>query len=306
MNILIAGGSGFIGQALIENLAKDHQITVLGRHLSKLEATFPENIKKCTWEGLSKLDANHFDAIINLSGRNISEGRWSVDIKKEIIDSRVETTLTLINWAASFKAKPHFYCANAVGIYGLQENGDKEVFTEDSPIEFEAPRDFLAETGTRWQKAAETAQSYDMPLTITRFGVVLQKGQGMLKKLYMPFNLGLGSVIGDGKQGLSWIHIDDLIEAYRFLLHHPELTGAYNLCSPQPVEQKEFAKAFAKTLHRPMFLKTPNMVIRLMLGEMGDNLIIQGQKVAAKKLLEAGFEFKYPNIEQALKKEYGK
>lgn len=304
MNILIAGASGFIGQELISVLKDQNDITVLGRDLEKLKGIFSADIILHTWDELNELNAKSYDVLINLSGANISSNRWTTEFKNQIIDSRVETTLSLINWAKSQKATPRFYCANAVGIYGLQANGDKEVFTEDSHIEVENPRDFMSEIGVKWQKAAEKAVDSGMDLTITRFGVVLKKGQGMLKKLAPAYYLGLGSVIGDGEQYISWIHIDDLVQAYAFLLNHPELTGAYNLTSPHPVEQKRFAKSLASAMNRPLFLKTPAKVIQWMFGEMGDCLINHGQQVAAKKILEAGFVFKYPNIDLALKQEF--
>lgn len=304
MEILIAGASGFIGQELVEALQQQHKITVVGRDKSRLQTLFPQEIRQCSWDQLDKLDANNFHALINLCGHNISAGRWTEKIKQKIIDSHVDTTTSLINWAASQKAKPHFYCANAVGIYGLQENADKETFTEDSPIEFESPRDFLNLVGARWQKAAQAALDYGMKVTITRFGVVLKKGQGMLKKLAPSYYFGLGSVIGDGQQVISWIHIDDVVHAYLFLLKHPDLTGAFNLTSPYPVEQKEFARTLANSMHRPLLLKTPAAVIRFLFGEMGDCLINKGQRVAAKRLPEAGYQFRYPRLKEALEHEF--
>ncbi len=304
MNLLIAGASGFIGQELTAALKNKHHVTAVGRDLSRLKATFSSGVEFCTWDHLNELDANSYDAIINLCGTNISAQRWSIEVKRKIIDSRVDTTQSLINWAINQQAQPHFYCANAVGIYGMQKDGDKEVFTEDSLIEFDKPRDFLNEVGARWQQATQEALDHGMKVTITRFGVVLKKGQGMLKKLSPSYYLGLGSVVGSGEQVISWIHIDDLVGAYIFLLNHPELTGAFNLTSPHPVEQKEFANTLSKAMNRPRLLKTPAFVIRLLFGEMGDCLINHGQRVAAKRILEAGFQFKYPLLEQALNHEY--
>ncbi|QBR84606.1 TIGR01777 family protein [Legionella israelensis] len=304
MDILIAGASGFIGQELVKALKNHHQITVLGRDSSKLQDKFSKEIKQCTWDKLDELKAKNYDAVINLCGHNISAGRWTVEVKQKIIDSRVDTTTSLINWAISQNAKPHFYCANAVGIYGLQKNGDKETFNENSPIEFEHPRDFLNLVGARWQQATQLAIDHGMNVTITRFGVVLKKGRGMLKKLTPSYYLGLGSVIGDGQQVISWVHLDDVVHAYLFLLEHPDLIGAFNITSPYPVEQKEFAKTLAKSMHRPLLLKTPAIVIRLLFGEMGDCLINKGQRVAAKRLIEAGYQFRYPELKDALTHEF--
>lgn len=306
MNILIAGGSGFVGQELIRVLSKKHNITVLGRSEQKLKALFPRDIYCISWENLDKVNPKNFEIIINLSGSNIGARRWSTEIKRNLIDSRVDTTTSLINWASAGGAKPHFYCANAIGIYGLQTNGDKEVFTESSPIDYDNPRDFLSEIGIRWQKAAESATEYGMKVTITRFAVVLKKGQGMLKKLSPSYSLGLGSIIGDGQQILSWIDVDDLTHAYEFLLDHPEIEGVVNLCAPNPVEQKQFAKTLAKTMGRPLLFKTPEFIIRLLFGEMGDTLINHGQNVIGQRLLENGFQFQYPTLSQSLQHQFKK
>ena len=181
MNILIAGASGFIGHELVHALCDEHQITALGRNKSILTREFPKNIACCSWEELPNLDANQFDAVINLCGLNIAESRWNDKIKKELIDSRVNTCNTLINWIIKHQAKPHFICANAVGIYGLQDKDDKRTFDENTLIDFVNPRDFLSEIGIKWQMALQPAIDYGMPVTSTRFGVVLKKGQGMLK-----------------------------------------------------------------------------------------------------------------------------
>ncbi|BCA94825.1 hypothetical protein TUM19329_11860 [Legionella antarctica] len=197
-------------------------------------------------------------------------------------------------------AKPHIYCANAVGIYGLQNNGDPTVFDEDTDIDFSHPKDFLSEVGIRWQQALKDAEDAGLAVTTTRFGVVLKKGKGFLGKLYPSYICGLGSVIGDGRQILSWVDSRDLVNAYRFLLAHPHLTGPVNITSPNPCMQKDFAKAFAQSLHRPLLLKTPAFVMRLLFGEMGEYLINSGQRVVPKRLLEAGFKFQSNDIKEAL------
>lgn len=304
MNILIAGASGFIGKALVDALKDNHNITVLGRNETTLRQLFPVNIKHCSWDGLPELDAHHYDAVINLCGYNISAQRWTEAVKKQLIESRVTTSQALIKWIIHHKAKPHFLCANAVGIYGLQENGDETSLEEDTFIDTVNPKDFLSEIGVKWQAALQPAIDEGISVVTTRFGVVLKKGEGMLKKLTPSFYLGLGSIIGDGTQMLSWIHIDDLIRAIVFILHKPELSGPFNTTSPQPVSQAQFAHALAKAMHRPLFFKMPAFLIRLLLGEMGDNLLLKGQRVIPKRLLDAGFQFHYPSIEGALEHEF--
>ncbi|MDP3706311.1 MAG: TIGR01777 family oxidoreductase [Legionellaceae bacterium] len=304
MNILIAGASGFIGHALVRSLKIDHHITVLGRNKSTLQREFSNAATCCTWDELSQLDAKQFDAIINLCGFNIAASKWSEAVKKQLIDSRVSTSTILIHWLIKHQAKPHFICANAVGIYGLQDNGDQSAFDEDTLINTKNPPDFLSKIGVCWQEALQPAIDYGIPVTTTRFGVVLQKGQGMLKKLFPSFYLGLGAIIGDGQQSLSWVHINDVVGAITFLLNKPELTGAFNLTSPYPVSQKEFSHKLATCLHRPLFLKMPAFFIRLLFGEMGECLLLKGQRVVPKRLFEAGYQFQYPKLNQALQREF--
>jgi uncharacterized protein (TIGR01777 family) len=303
VNVLIAGASGFIGHKLVTALQSDHVVTVLGRDMVNLQRHFLSPVKTVTWDMLPDLEASEYDAIINLCGYNIADSRWSDIVKKQLIDSRVKTTAMLVDWAIKQQAKPHFICANAIGIYGMQHNADNKELDEDSPVDFENPRDFLSEIGVRWQQALQPAIDYGLNVTTTRFGVVLGKGEGVLKKLTPSFYMGLGSVIGDGKQIISWVHIDDVVGAILFLLNKPELTGAFNITSPNPVSQAEFARILATTMHRPLLLKMPAFVIRALFGEMGECLLLKGQRVVPTRLIESGYEFFYPALIDALRHE---
>lgn len=305
MNILIAGASGFIGTELVNFLSPNHRITVLGRNLEKLEPLFPKDIAKLTWQNLNNQDAKQYDLIINLSGSNIGAKRWNTSVKKELIESRTLTNQQLIEWLVKHNAKPRFICANAVGIYGAQAVS-LDTFDEDTLLTYSAKDDFLQQIGFAWEQSLQPAIDADIPVTITRFGVVLKQGEGMLKKLELPFRLGLGSIIGDGEQILSWIHYQDLISALNFLIEHPQLQGSINITAPYPVAQKEFAKELANILNRPLFLKLPSWFIKTVFGEMGDYLLLKGQKVVSKRLSELGFEFTYPKINKALDKEYAR
>ena len=304
MNVLIAGASGFIGQKLVAALQSAHTITVLGRDMASLQQRFSKPVNVVTWERLPNLEAKTFDTVINLCGYNIAASRWNHAVKKELIDSRVKTTATLIDWAIKYHAKPHFICANAVGIYGLQESQDSQELDEDSPIDFERPRDFLSEIGIRWQQALQPAIDFGMNVTTTRFGIVLGKGNGVLKKLSPSFYMGLGSIIGDGKQIMSWVHIDDVVGAIIFLLNKPDTRGVFNVTSPNPVSQAEFARALASVMHRPLLLKMPAFIIRMLFGEMGECLLLKGQRVVPNRLIELGYEFRYPDLKDALRHEY--
>lgn len=304
MNIILAGASGFVGHELIRALQIDHHITALSRKKTNSPGDVSRNVTHCTWDELPELNANDYDAVINLCGYNIASSRWSDRVKKNLIDSRVNTSEALIAWIIKQQARPHFLCANAVGIYGLQDNGDTSAVDEDTPIDVTSPRDFLSEIGIRWQEALKPAADYGMQVTTLRFGVVLKKGGGMLKKLIPSFYVGLGSIVGDGKQCISWVHMDDVVGAILFLLNKPELTDAFNITSPNPVSQAEFAQALAASMHRPLLFKIPAFFIRTLFGEMGECLLLKGQRVQPKRLIEAGYQFCHPQLADALQHEF--
>ncbi|RUR07427.1 TIGR01777 family oxidoreductase [Legionella sp. km772] len=302
MNILIAGASGFIGTLLVKQLSPMHQISVLGRNLAKLEHIFPKNIHKITWDSLKEHDAAPYDLLINLSGSSIGAKRWREKIKHELIESRTLTNKRLTEWLIAYHAKPRFFCANAIGIYGAQVLSTG-AFDEDTPIPQQA-QDFLQHIGLAWEQSLKPALDAGIFVTTLRFGVVLKKREGMLKKLELPFGLGLGSIIGSGNQTLSWVHYEDLINAVNFLINQPSLPSTINITSPSPVTQKEFATSLAAALNRPLFIKMPGWFVKILFGEMGNYLLLQGQKVLPKRLTELGFQFTYPNIVNALNHEY--
>ena len=299
MMILIAGASGFVGKKLVQALAAHHSLIVVGRNQARLLRDFPASVRAFAWSQLHELDAKSVDVVINLSGLNIAASRWNARVKRELIDSRVDTSTQLIEWAMQQHAKPRFICANAVGIYGMQDPSAMAL-DEQSAIDLDHPRDFLSEIGIRWQQALQPAVDDGMNVVTTRFGVVLAKDGGMLKQLRLSFMFGLGSVLGDGEQVISWVHADDVVGAMLFLLEHPQLSGAFNITSPFLVTQREFAHALAKTMHRPLWLTLPSWLIHGLLGEMGDSLLLKGQRVVPSRLLEEGYGFKYPHLLDAL------
>lgn len=302
MNILIAGASGLIGTALVNQLSANHKVTVLGRKLDKLERAFKEGIDKLTWDNLNNHSAKRYDLIINLSGANISAKRWCDSVKEELIESRTRPNQQLSQWLITQNAKPRFFCANAVGIYGSQERSENPLDEESIlPLSSE---DFLQKIALLWEQSLEPAIAADIPVTTLRFGVVLKQGEGMLKKLELPFRFGLGSILGQGEQTLSWIHYKDLVRAIDFLIEHPEVQGAVNLTAPYPIAQKEFAKALASAVNRPLFIKMPGWLVKALFGEMGNYLLLRGQKVVPKRLTELKFNFNFPTINLALNQEY--
>ena len=304
MNILIAGASGFIGAELATHLSQHHKITVLGRKLEKLASIFSKDVSQLTWDSLKLHDAKQYDIIINLSGSSIGAKRWSSKVKKELIKSRTDTNQQLVEWLIHHHAKPRFFCANAIGIYGAQTIS-KESFDEQSPLP-KSSDDFLQHIGILWEQSLKAAIDAHIPVTTLRFGVVLKKGEGILKKLELPFRLGLGSILGSGSQTLSWIYYKDLIKAINFLIEHQDVTGPVNITSPYPITQQEFAQELAKALNRPLFFKTPALIIKMLFGEMGDYLLLKGQRVFPSRLNELGFTFTYPKIESVLVEEFKK
>ena len=308
MKIVVCGATGFVGRNLIPALLKDqHQILVVGRNTNKSKNIFKQTVAHSSWDQLDQLSPNNFDAIINLAGENIAGNRWSAKLKKVIKESRVNSTKKIAAWCLKSKTKNlHIYNTSAIGIYGLQctQKNFPERLTESSNIPFGKPADFLSEVGQEWEKAANPLIAGGFPVTFMRFSVVLKRNEGILKKLEIPFAFGLGSILGSGNQAFSWIDIDDLIRAILFLLKHPEIKGAVNLCSPQSVSQKFFAKTLAHIMHRPLILKMPAFWIKILFGQMGEELLLGGQHVYPERLTQLGFEFLYPDLYKALEHEW--
>jgi hypothetical protein len=231
------------------------------------------------------------DVIINLAGASIFS-RWTRKQKEIIRSSRISTTRNLVEALPDDSKHITFFSSSAVGYYGFHK--DKEL-TESSP----AGDDFLARLAYDWEQEALLAKKKGSSVVITRFGIVLGKNGGALGLMFPLFKYFLGGPLGSGQQWFSWIHMYDLAEAFIFLLKHKEITGAVNLCSPNQVRNKELGKAIGKILHRPSFLPAPAFVIKLFLGEFG-SILLKGQRVVPSRLLDAGFIFQYPDIEEAL------
>jgi hypothetical protein len=296
MRILMSGGTGFVGSYLAARLLKDgHEVTVLVRSSEEARGVSSgvslaqgNPTQRGPWQETIR---NH-DAVINLAGAPIFT-KWTDEQKRAILESRVSTTRNLVEGIETDPEKSFaLFSTSAVGYYGF--HGDEEI-TEDSP----PGNDFLATVATEWEGEALKARQKGARVVITRFGIVLGAGGGALGQMIPLFKRFVGGPIGNGRQWFSWVHTQDLTEAFLFLLNHPELSGPVNVCSPNPVRNKDLAKALGETLHRPAFLPAPGFMIRLVLGEFG-SVILKGQRVLPRRLLESGFVFQHPEIREAL------
>ena len=292
MKILIGGSHGLVGTALIKSLeAQGHEIFRLVRHAptSKTEVEWSPDRYSIA---LARIEG--FDAVVNLAGESIAEGRWTDEKKRRIRESRVKGTKLLGDALANLTVPPKtFVCASAIGYYG---NRGDELLTETSG----PGDDFLAKVCAEWEEATALATEKGVRVVNARFGVILDINGGALKKMLPPFRMGVGGRIGSGKQWMSWIALDDVIGGIKFALANESVRGPVNLVSPNPVTNAEFTKTLGKVLSRPTIFPIPGFAIKLMFGEMGEALLLGGQRVAPVRLVGGGFEFRYPQLQAAL------
>ncbi|PSW13930.1 TIGR01777 family protein [Photobacterium sanctipauli] len=296
MNILVTGGTGLIGKALISQL-HNCNITVLSRNPQQASQQLGASVKAIA--SLDQLDdLDPFDAVINLAGEPIINKRWTDNQKEKIRQSRWGLTQTLVDKCHAGSNPPHtFISGSAVGIYGNQH---EETITEDFNIGAQVKADdFAHQVCQQWEYIALKAQSEQTRVCLLRTGIVLAKQGGALAKMLPPYQLGLGGPIGSGKQYFPWIHIEDMVQAILFLLHTPHTEGAFNLTAPEPVTNKVFSQALAKTLRRPHLLFTPAFVLKAALGE-ASSLLLDGQRAIPAKLEQFGYTFRHPQLGEAL------
>jgi uncharacterized protein (TIGR01777 family) len=303
MRIIMAGGSGLIGRALVSVLSNDgNEITVLSRR-PEIVTGMPVGVRILQWDGKTIQnwadDIENTDAIINLTGENLSgEGffpsRWSNERKERLLNSRVNSGKLLAKAIEMSNKKPSvFVQASGIGFYGTDL--EKE-FTEES----RGGNDFLANLSKEWEASSESVEIQGVRRVVVRNGIVLSTQRGALPLLLLPYKLFVGGPLGSGKQVYSWIHMDDEVNAIWFLINHDQAMGIFNLTSPNPVTNAEFGKTIGRVMKRPHYFPLPSFVLRLVLGEVA-SLVLEGQKVLPRRLLDCGYEFKYPTLDKALK-----
>lgn len=294
MNILITGGTGFIGQALTKHfLTKKDNVTILGRDDSKIKNIFGNNVKSTSWQEFNNdptVALEDMDLIINLAGTNIGEKKWTKERKAEIIESRVNVTTLIAQACAKMNNPPTLFSASGIGIYGCSTT-NKQFIENDQA---DNASNFLVQVALAWEQATQSAAKNTRVVQM-RFAGVLGNG-GLLKKMRLPFQLGLGGAMGNGEQPFPWIALHDLIRAIDFLIEHDQISGPVNFVAPECISQNQFAQAYASVLHRPHFLTTPAFAIKLAFGEMGELLLLNGQCAYPKVLLNSGFKFDYDKI----------
>ncbi|MEE8575521.1 MAG: TIGR01777 family oxidoreductase [Thermodesulfobacteriota bacterium] len=294
MNFLITGGTGFIGSRLVRLLISDgHSVTVLTRNTQ--EATKKLGSKVHLIKSLESVPGEtRFDVIINLAGEPINE-RWSAAKKKAFISSRVSTTEGVIRLLARLEVRPGVLVSgSAIGFYG--SHGDDELTETSTPN-----REFTHELCHKWEEAASEAEELGVRVALLRTGIALGRGGGALEKLLPVFRKGLGGPLGSGRQWMSWIALDDLIDVICHIINNETLSGPLNATAPGAVTNREFTRTLGRVLSRPAFFRVPAFIVKIIFGEMGNTLLLKGQRVVPERLQKSGYIFKYPDLYGALR-----
>ena len=314
MKILVAGSSGLVGTALVDALARDgHRVVRLMRPGSSTRkdaghhgvSNAARQIIEVNWNpttcdlegapfGTDQSKAEGADAVVNLAGASVAQGPWTEERKALLRSSRVHTTRELVCTLEKMTARPKvFLCASATGYYG---NRGEEVLTEDS----KPGEDFLARLTQEWEAEAVKAEALGLRVVRTRFGIILEKHGGALPEMMRPFRFGVGGRLGSGKQWVSWITLADTIAIIRYLLNNRALHGAVNVVSPQAVRNAQFTKVLAQLMQRPALFPAPAFLLRLVLGEMADALLLASQRAVPTRLQQLGYKFLHPELSSAL------
>lgn len=292
MRVLITGASGLVGKELRRSFTDQGYEMLLA---SRSEPRDENYIQWTIEDGFAEPERlEGIDVVVHLAGENVSGLRWTDDKKKAIRDSRVLGTRNVVDAISKLKNKPHtFIASSAIGFYG--ERGDEEV-TESSA----AGDNFLAGVCKEWEAESRRAEDAGIRTVLLRTGIVLSKDGGALGTMLTPFKMGVGGVVGSGKQWMSWISMDDEIAVINFAIDNENIRGAVNAVSPNPATNESFTKTLGEVLYRPTFLPLPEFAVSMIFGEMGDALLLASTKVLPKRLEDAGFEFKFPNLKEAV------
>lgn len=293
--IAISGSTGLIGSALVESLrAEGHRVRRLVRSQTGARS---QHVRWDPAAGVLDPQAlRGVDGVVHLAGENVGE-RWSAEKKRRIRESRVQGGRLLADAIAALDERPRvLVSASAIGIYG--DRGDEPLDEDSAPGD-----DFLARVGQEWEAATRPAAERGVRVVKLRFGVVLTPRGGALQRMLLPFRLGLGAKLGNGRQWMSWVSLTDAVEAIRWALFTPSAEGVYNVVAPNPVTNAEFTRTLGHVLGRPALLTVPAAALRLAFGEMADATVLASQRAYPRRLLEAGFRFRYPALEAALRAE---
>jgi uncharacterized protein len=298
MRIIITGATGLIGKTLCARLHTNYEIVALSRNPQKAKSALGSDIKIVRWDTNSPGEwAQYIDnafAVINLTGEPIASGRWTQAKKQHILQSRINSTKAIADAIESVKNKPSVLIqASAVGYYGF---GRQEALDEST----RPGSGFLADVCKQWEETAKAVERFGVRCAVIRSGLVLSRYGGALPRLAKPFKFFLGGYPGTGSQWVSWITIDDEIAAIRFLMENSQLSGAFNLTSPDAVTMKQLCQAIGRILKKTCWLPIPALALRLVFGKMADEMLLTGQRVLPNRLSRAGFSFAHPNIAEAL------
>lgn len=298
--IIVTGGTGFIGKRLVQELAgSNYELFILTRDKERTQKIFANKVTLLQWDAQTSTDWSEYAdsayAIINLAGENIGAGRWTRKKKQSILQSRLQAGTAVVDAIAKAKNKPQVLLqASGIGIYG--DRGDE--FLDEIAL---AGKGFMPDLARQWEQSVNEVEAMGVRLVYLRSGVVLGEGADFIKRILLPFRLFIGGYLGSGTQWISWIYLDDEARAIKFLLERKELKGVFNLSAPNPLTYKVFFKTLGQVMNRPSWFHVPAWILKILLGEMADGLILSGQRAIPKRLLEAGFEFRYPELEPALK-----
>ncbi len=298
MRVIIAGATGFIGRALCRELHGDYELIALSRDATRAAGIIGEYAKAVEWDARTASSwARHIEgaaAVINLAGEDIGTGRWTQPKRDSIMQSRTYTASAIVDAVTGARNKPAVVIqASAVGYYGSR--GD-ELLNENS-----APGNtFLAEVVRKTESIIARVEKSGVRYVVTRNGMVLGRQGGVLPRLMMPFRFYVGGYVGNGRQWVSWISLPDLLGALRFLMTNQSLKGPCNLTTPNPVPMKQLCRTLGRVLHSPAWTVLPGFAARLLFGQMADEVLLASLKVIPKRLSEAGFQFRYPDLQAAL------